>query len=56
MGEESGLTPEERKPSFYQVESKGSFTIVPHWAKVYLMKAGLVRFPRRGTFVAADTP
>jgi restriction system protein len=54
MGEEFGLTPEERD----QLLPSGKQRVLhnrAHWAKFYLMKAGLVSFPRRGTFVATDT-
>ncbi len=53
MGEEFGLTPDERA----QLLPSGKQRVLhnrAHWAKFYLMKAGLVRFPRRGTFVATD--
>src|SRR5262249_3837585 len=53
MGEEFGLTPEERG----QLLPSGKQRVLhnrAHWAKFYLMKAGLVAFPRRGTFVATD--
>jgi restriction system protein len=53
MGEEFGLTPEERE----QLLPSGKQRVLhnrAHWAKFYLMKAGLVRFPSRGTFVATD--
>src|SRR5580692_1836203 len=53
-GEELGLTPEERA----QLLPSGKQRVLhnrAHWAKFYLMKAGLVRFPRRGTFVATDS-
>jgi restriction system protein len=53
MGEEFGLTPEERA----QLLPSGKQRILhnrAHWAKFYLMKAGLVRFPSRGTFVATE--
>ena len=54
MGEEFGLTTEERA----QLLPSGKQRVLhnrAHWAKFYLMKAGLVRFPSRGTFVATDT-
>ena len=53
MGEEFGLTPEERA----QLLPSGKQRILhnrAHWAKFYLMKAGLVKFPSRGTFVATE--
>jgi restriction system protein len=53
MGEEFGLTSEERA----QLLPSGKQRILhnrAHWAKFYLMKAGLVKFPSRGTFVATD--
>jgi restriction system protein len=53
MGEEFGLTPAERD----QLLPSGKQRVLhnrAHWAKFYLMKAGLVRFPSRGTFVATD--
>src|SRR5262245_54726519 len=53
MGEEFGLTLEERA----QLLPSGKQRILhnrSHWAKFYLMKAGLVKFPSRGTFVATD--
>src|SRR6476619_7511641 len=53
IGQEFGLTPEERA----QLLPSGKQRVLhnrAHWAKFYLMKAGLVRFPSRGTFVATD--
>src|SRR5712671_2349392 len=53
MGEEFGLTQEERT----QLLPSGKQRVLhnrAHWAKFYLMKAGLVSFPSRGTFVATD--
>lgn len=53
IGEEFGLTPEERA----QLLPSGKQRILhnrAHWAKFYLMKAGLVTFPARGKFVATD--
>jgi restriction system protein len=53
LGDELGLTPEERQ----QLLPSGKQRVLhnrAHWAKFYLMKAGLVKFPRRGTFVATD--
>jgi restriction system protein len=53
MGEEFGLTPEERA----QLLPSGKQRILhnrAHWAKYYLMRAGLVSFPSRGTFVATE--
>lgn len=53
LGDEFGLTPEERA----QLLPSGKQRVLhnrAHWAKFYLMKAGLVRFPKRGTFVATD--
>jgi restriction system protein len=53
LGDEFGLTPEERE----QLLPSGKQRVLhnrAHWAKFYLMKAGLVKFPRRGTFVATD--
>src|SRR5207245_1944039 len=53
IGEEFGLTPEERA----QLLPSGKQRILhnrAHWAKFFLMKAGLVRFPSRGRFVATD--
>jgi restriction system protein len=53
LGEEFRLTPEERG----QLLPSGKQRILhnrAHWAKFYLRKAGLVNFPRRGTFVATD--
>ena len=52
-GEELGVTPEERA----QLLPSGKQRVLhnrAHWAKFYLMKAGLVSFPSRGTFVATD--
>jgi hypothetical protein len=54
LGDEFSLTPEERG----QLLPSGKQRVLhnrAHWAKFYLMKAGLVRFPRRGTFVATDS-
>ena len=53
IGEEFGLTPEERA----QLLPSGKQRVVhnrAHWAKFYMMKAGLVSFPQRGSFVATD--
>lgn len=53
MGDEFGLTPEERA----QLLPSGKQRVLhnrAHWAKFYMMKAGLVSFPRRGTFIATD--
>jgi restriction system protein len=53
VGEELGLTLEERG----QLLPSGKQRVLhnrAHWAKFYLMKAGLVSFPNRGTFVATD--
>ena len=53
IGEEFSLTTEERA----QLLPSGKQRILHnrvHWAKFYLMKAGLVSFPNRGTFVATD--
>jgi restriction system protein len=53
LGNDFGLTPEERE----QLLPSGKQRVLhnrAHWAKFYLMKAGLVKFPGRGTFVATD--
>lgn len=53
LGEEFNLTPDERA----QLLPSGRQRVLhnrAHWAKFYLMKAGLVSFPRRGTFVATE--
>jgi restriction system protein len=53
LGDEFGLTPEERA----QLLPSGKQRVLhnrAHWAKFYLLKAGLVSFPRRGTFAATD--
>jgi len=53
LGEEFGLSAEERA----QLLPSGRQRVLhnrAHWARFYLMKAGLVSFPRRGTFVATD--
>ena len=53
MGEEFALTQEERA----QLLPSGKQRVLhnrAHWAKFYLMKAGLVSFPSRGTFVATE--
>ncbi len=53
LGEEFGLTPEERA----QLLPSGKQRVLhnrAHWAKFYLMKAGLLSFPGRGTFVVTD--
>jgi restriction system protein len=53
LGDELGLTSEERA----QLLPSGKQRVLhnrAHWAKFYLMKAGLVSFPRRGSFVATD--
>jgi restriction system protein len=47
LGEELGLTPEERN----QLLPSGKQRVLhnrAHWAKFYMMKAGLVSFPKRG--------
>jgi restriction system protein len=53
LGEEFGLTPEERE----QLLPSGKQRVLQnriHWAKFYLGKAGLLSSPRRGIFVATD--
>jgi restriction system protein len=53
LGDEFGLTPEERG----QLLPSGKQRVLhnrAHWAKFYMLKAGLVSFPKRGTFVATD--
>ncbi len=53
LGEEYGLSPEERA----QLLPSGRQRVLhnrAHWARFYLMKAGLVSFPQRGSFVATD--
>jgi restriction system protein len=53
LRDDFGLTPEERE----QLLPSGKQRVLhnrAHWAKLYLMKAGLVKFPSRGTFVATD--
>ncbi len=53
LADEFRLTPDERD----QLLPSGKQRILhnrAHWAKYYLMRAGLVSFPRRGTFVATD--
>jgi restriction system protein len=53
LGEELGLTPEERA----QLLPSGKQRVLhnrAHWAKFYLMKAGLLSFPSRGTFAITD--
>jgi restriction system protein len=53
LGDEFGLTPGERA----QLLPSGTQRVLhnrAHWAKFYLMKAGLVSFPSRGKFVATD--
>jgi restriction system protein len=53
LGDEFGLTTEERA----QLLPSGKQRVLhnrAHWAKFYLMKAGLVSFPSRGTFMATD--
>jgi restriction system protein len=53
MGQEFGLTSEELE----QLLPSGKQRVLhnrAHWAKFYLMKAGLVEFPSRGMFVATD--
>jgi restriction system protein len=53
LGDEFGLTLEERE----QLLPSGKQRVLhnrAHWAKFYMLKAGLVSFPRRGTFIATD--
>ena len=53
IGDEFELTPEERA----RLLPNGKERVLhnhAHWAKFYLMKAGLVIVPSRGTFVATD--
>ncbi len=53
LGDEFNLTPDERD----QLLPSGKQRVLhnrAHWAKFYMMKAGLVSFPKRGTFVATD--
>jgi restriction system protein len=53
LGDDFGLTPEERA----QLLPSGKQRVLhnrAHWAKFYMLKAGLVSFPKRGTFVATD--
>jgi restriction system protein len=53
IGDEFALTPEERA----QLLPSGKQRVLHnrlHWAKFYMMKAGLVSFPKRGAFVATD--
>lgn len=53
IADEFELAPEERA----QLLPSGKQRVLhnrAHWAKFYLMKAGLVRSPSRGTFVATD--
>lgn len=53
LADEFSLTAEERG----QLLPSGKQRILhnrAHWAKYYLMKAGLVSFPRRGTFVVTE--
>jgi restriction system protein len=53
LGDEFRLSPEERT----QLLPSGKQRVLhnrAHWAKFYMMKAGLVSFPHRGTFVATD--
>jgi restriction system protein len=53
LGDEFGLTLAERN----QLLPSGKQRVLhnrAHWAKFYMMKAGFVNFPKRGTFVATD--
>jgi restriction system protein len=53
IAQEFALTPEERA----QLLPSGKQKLIHnrlHWAKFYLTKAGLLRVPRRGSFVATD--
>jgi restriction system protein len=53
LGDEFSLTPDERA----QLLPSGKQRVLQnraHWAKFYMMKAGLVSFPKRGTFVVTD--
>ncbi len=53
LGDEFSLTPEERN----QLLPSGKQRVLhnrAHWAKFYMMKAGLVSFPKRGTFVVTE--
>src|SRR5437879_1885730 len=53
LADQFGLSAEERD----QLLPSGKQRVLhnrAHWAKFYLMKAGLVNFPSRGTFAATD--
>jgi restriction system protein len=53
LGDEFSLPPDERA----QLLPSGKQRVLhnrAHWAKFYMMKAGLISFPKRGTFVATD--
>jgi len=54
LAQEFGLTPEERAQLLPSRKQRVLHNRA-HWAKFYLMKAGLVSFPSRGMFVATDT-
>ncbi len=53
MGDEFGLTPEEREQPLPSGKQRLLHNRV-HWAKFYMNKAGLVNSPKRGSFVATD--
>lgn len=48
-----GLTEEEREEILPSGKQRVLHNRI-HWAKFYMMKAGLIAFPRRGVFVATD--
>lgn len=49
-----GLTEEEREEILPSGKQRVLHNRI-HWAKFYMMKAGLISFPKRGVFVATDT-
>jgi restriction system protein len=53
LGDEFGLSADEREQLLPSARQRVLHNRA-HWAKFYLMKAGLVSFPKRGTFVATD--
>lgn len=53
LADQFGLTQQERDQPLPSGRQKVLHNRI-HWAKFYLMKAGLVEFPRRGRFVATE--
>src|SRR5438874_1080973 len=54
LGEEFGLTPEEREQLLPSGKQRVLHNRV-HWARMYLTKAGLLSSPGRGIFAATES-